>query len=98
MTNGITLLETFRTGLSAIPLATKSVIPTGGVTRPIQNVVTITTPNWIGLIPIAFAAGTRIGAKIRTAGTGSKNIPTKRRITDTSNRKIVGLLEMLRLA
>ena len=42
--NGIICFETDMTGRLPIPAETNSVIPTGGVTSPIQKVVTITTP------------------------------------------------------
>ncbi len=87
-------LLTFMIGRSPIPAATYNVIPTGGVTRPIQKVTTITTPKWMGLTPIAIADGVKIGAKINTAGTGSKKHPTINRMTPTTIIKTVGLSEI----
>ena len=68
-------------------LAVKRSIPKGGVAEPIAILVTTRIPRWIGLIPIASAAGKKIGIKIKTTEIGSINMQATNRMRFISIRK-----------
>ena len=67
------------TGTSVSELATNRFTPIGGVTNPIARFTIMTTPKWIGFIPMLCTIGSRIGLKIRIAGVVSMTIPTMSR-------------------
>ena len=64
------------TGTSVSELATNRFTPIGGVTNPIARFTIMTTPKWIGFIPMLCTIGSSIGLKIRIAGVVSITIPT----------------------
>ena len=49
--------------------------PTGGVMLPTPRFMTIMMPKWMGSMPKLVTTGRKIGAKIRTAGVISINMP-----------------------
>ena len=51
-------------------------MPSGGVSRPKDCVITTITPRCTGWIPTATASGWMIGTKIRMAGSASMNVPS----------------------
>lgn len=90
--NGIIPFNITSIGESAIREATKRLIPSGGVIKPIAKLVTMIKPKWIGSTPSDAATGIKIGAKIRIAGVVSIKQPTinnKRLIS----RRIIILFE-----
>src|SRR5690554_291273 len=64
----------------ATPTPMNSTEPTGGVHTPIQRLVTIIIPKWIGSMPNETTTGRKIGVKINTAGVMSIKSPTNKRI------------------
>ena len=63
-------------GESEILEATKRLIPSGGVIKPIAKFTTMIKPKWIGSNPMALATGKRIGANTKIAGVVSMKQPT----------------------
>src|SRR5690606_31129232 len=64
----------------ATPTPINNTEPTGGVHTPIQRLVTMIIPKWMGSIPKDTTTGRKIGVNINTAGVISINRPTNSRI------------------
>ncbi len=73
----------------AIPVPTKSTLPTGGVHNPTQRLVTMMIPKWTGFIPNSITTGRKMGVKINTAGVMSMKVPTNSRTTLMIRRMII---------
>lgn len=79
MTNGNIPLNILAMGTSlAIPAMTKTLTPTGGVICPISIIITMITPNQIGLKPKATTVGYIMGRVIMTMGIIFITIPRMR--------------------
>lgn len=74
--NGIIPFKITSIGEFDILEATKRLIPSGGVIKPIAKLVTIIKPKWIGSTPKDVATGKRIGANTKIAGVVSMKQPT----------------------
>src|SRR5699024_4128280 len=72
---GIEPAKTFCTGILAYSLVINRFNPTGGVTKPISNSNTKTTPNRIGSKPNSTINGNTIGNVINKEAIISKNSP-----------------------
>ncbi len=71
--------------------ATKRILPTGGVHKPMQRFNTIMMPKCSGDMPKLTATGRKIGVKISTAGVMSMKMPTINKTRLISNRMMMGL-------
>src|SRR5690606_1363115 len=76
--NGSKGRKTFAMVVLATPTPINSTEPTGGVQTPIQRLVTMIIPKWMGSIPKDTTTGRKIGVKISTAGVISINNPTNK--------------------
>ena len=74
--NGTIPFKITSIGESEILEATKRLIPSGGVIKPIAKFTTMIKPKWIGSKPMALATGKRIGANTKIAGVVSMKQPT----------------------
>lgn len=61
----------------ATPQAMNRSEPKGGVMVPMHIQTTNTTPKWTGSMPMAVAAGAKMGVRITRAGETDMNIPRK---------------------
>ena len=68
--------------------------PKGGVQKPMARATVITTPKWMGSIPMEVTMGRKMGVKIKIAGVISINIPTTIRITFISRNTTYLLVEI----
>ena len=71
-------LKTASIGSLLKPHATYKQTPTGGVNKDIDTFAATKIPIWIGSIPSAIPAGTKIGIKIIIAGSASIIIPRRK--------------------
>ena len=88
-------LTTFSMGRLATAEPMNSTAPTGGVSRPMPQFSTIMMPNWMGLMPMDWATGSRIGVAISMIGAMSMIMPSISRIRFSSNAMTTGLLDTL---
>jgi hypothetical protein len=60
-----------------LPMAqpTNSVVPTGGVSRPMPRLSSMTMPKCTGSMPKLFTTGSRIGVQISNRGARSSAVP-----------------------
>src|SRR5699024_11339201 len=81
------------TDILAIPEATKSITPTGGVIIPNIRFITIKKPKCIGSIPYVTEIGARTGASIIIAADPSINNPTINKINAIISKNTIKEVE-----
>ena len=64
-------------GTLATPHTTFSTVPTGGVIKPIEQLITNSRPKYVGSIPAILMTGIKRGTRIRIVGLKSITMPTQ---------------------
>lgn len=77
-------------GIFAIDEQIKTNIPTGGVSDPSTELMTMITPRWIGSTPTESINGTKSGTMINMIGITSRNVPATNIKTLISNKSCHG--------
>ena len=90
--NGSNGFITFVTDIFATPAPTKSIVPTGGVHKPMQRFNTMMIPKCTGSIPNVVTTGRKMGVKIKIAGVISINVPTISKVKLIIRKITIGLL------
>ena len=85
--------------VSAIPIATKRLVPRGGVKKPISQLTTKTIPKWIGSILACVITGRKRGVKIMICAIVFSHIPTnvKNTLIRTSIKKGFSVIPVINL-